>query len=79
MKEEVSIEVEKRAFQRGWMSVTQASASTVRAKIMFALGLTTLQAFRDRMNGKTQHSDAEIEKIEAIFKEFNIIDVWGRV
>jgi hypothetical protein len=73
--------VKKTSFQRGWMSVTQESASTVRAKIMFALGITTLQSFRDRMNGRVWHNDAEIEKIEAIFKEYGITKtkVWGRV
>jgi glycyl-tRNA synthetase (class II) len=71
--------VEKRAFQKGWMQVPQGLAATVRAKITFALGITTKQAFRDRLNGRVSHSDADIWAIEKIFNEIGITEIWGNV
>jgi hypothetical protein len=72
-------EIKKTAFQVGWDAVPQGVAGAVRARIIFALGVTTKQAFRDHLNGHVGHSDAEIEKIEAIFNEYGIIDIWGKV
>jgi hypothetical protein len=46
---------------------------------MAALAITTQQAFRNRLNGEVFNNPAETEKIEAIFREFNVIDVWGKV
>jgi hypothetical protein len=71
--------MEKRVFKRGWMAVKQRDVSRVRAKIMDAVGVTTWQSFRNRLNGITPLNEAEIEKIEEIFKNFGITDVWGDV
>jgi hypothetical protein len=49
----------------------------VRAEIMDALGVMTLQSFRSHMNGKILHNDAEIARIDAIFRKYGITDVWG--
>ncbi|MDR0620254.1 MAG: hypothetical protein LBG17_10225 [Bacteroidales bacterium] len=77
MKETLAVK-EKRIFQRGWMAVSQKNAAKVRGKLKAAMGVTTHQSFRDRMNGKVFLSEAEIKEIEAIFKKFGVTDIWGK-
>jgi hypothetical protein len=72
-------EVVEKCFWRGWMNVPQQNVGRVRARIMRALGVTTFQSFRDRLNGRVKLTSEEVEKIEEIFKDFGIIDVWGDV
>ncbi|MDR1340130.1 MAG: hypothetical protein LBK58_08780 [Prevotellaceae bacterium] len=75
----VEKEIEKRAFQVGWAAVPQGVSATVRARIIFALGVSTNQAFRDHLNGYVYHSVVDVENIEAIFNEYGITDIWGKV
>lgn len=67
------------SFQIGWSQVKQGDASTVRAKLMQALNITTRMAFLDRMNGKVEPKISEYKAIEKVFAEFGIEKVWGSV
>ena len=49
----------------------------VRLRIMDALGLQTRNTFYIRLRGKIEPKVSEAEKIENIFKEYGITEVWG--
>ena len=67
------------SFQRGWFQVRTCDVSRVRNLIMAAVGITTRTAFQRRLNGDTYGTPAEHQKIEAIFNDFGITEVWGLV
>jgi len=46
---------------------------------MIALDITTRQPFLDRLNGKIEPRVTEVERIEQIFAEYGITEVWGQV
>lgn len=65
------------SFQKGWSQVRQSDVSTVRAKLMAALNITTRMAFLDRLNGKYEPKITEYREIEEIFGSYGITEVWG--
>ena len=67
------------SFRNGWSQVRQGDARAVRNKLMIALDITTRQPFLDRLNGKIEPRVTEVERIEQIFAEYGITEVWGQV
>ena len=49
----------------------------VRLRIMDALGLQTRNTFYIRLRGKIEPKVSEAEKIENIFREYGITEIWG--
>lgn len=66
------------SFKKGWDKLPKAAAPEVRARIMEALGLKTVSSFYPRLNGAYEPKMTEAKKIEAIFSEYGITDIWGR-
>jgi len=48
-----------------------------RLRIMTALKLQTRNTFYIRLRGKIEPKVSEAEKIEEIFREYGITEVWG--
>lgn len=71
--------MEKKSFQKGWYKIPQGNVAAARVRLMAALGVTTRQAFRNRMNGQVTHTEDEILVIEGIFSDYGITDIWGTV
>jgi hypothetical protein len=71
--------MEKKSFQKGWFKIPQGNVAAARVRLMATLGVTTRAAFRDRMNGKVNHTEDEILAIEEIFSAYGIADIWGTV
>ena len=69
----------KFSFRNGWSQVKQGDARAVRARLMEVMNITTLQSFRDRLNGKVEPKVLEYQGIERVFAEYGITDVWGPV
>jgi hypothetical protein len=65
------------SFMKGWMKVRQEDVGKARAKLMLALGITTRKAFLNRLSGKITPMHDEYAKIEKIFAEFGITEIWG--
>lgn len=65
------------SFKKGFAQLTPKEASEVRAKIMFSLGLNSRASWYIRLNGNVEPKISEVNVIEAIFKEYNITEVWG--
>ena len=66
------------SFKKGWDKLPKAVAPEVRARIMEALELKTVSSFYPRLNGAYEPKMTEAKKIEAIFSEYGITDIWGR-
>lgn len=49
----------------------------VRLRIMAALSLQTRNTFYVRLRGKIEPKVSEAEKIEEIFRDYGITEVWG--
>jgi hypothetical protein len=72
--------IEKRewSFQKGWGQVQNRDSKAVKAQIMRALNLKTRVGWGDRMWGRIEPRISEVAKIEEIFAEYDIQDVWGK-
>jgi len=65
------------AFKKGWGQVPHEKTKEVRERIMTALGLQARNNFYIRLRGKIEPKVSEAEKIEEIFREYGITEVWG--
>lgn len=65
------------AFFKGWLQITNGSSKQVKEEIMRALEITTTGAWYNRLYGKVIPNKEEVEKIEKIFSEHGITEVWG--
>ena len=65
------------SFKKGFAQLSTKEASEVRAKIMSSLGLNSRASWYIRLNGNVEPKISEVNVIEAIFKEYNITEVWG--
>lgn len=65
------------AFKKGWSQVPRNKTEEVRLHIMSALGLQTRNTFYIRLRGKIEPKVSEAEKIENIFREYGITEIWG--
>ena len=71
--------LESYSFQKGWFQVRQADIAKVRAKIMTMFGISTRNAFYNRLNGEIVPNVDEFVELENIFREFGITDIWGKI
>lgn len=65
------------AFKKGWGQVPYNKTKEVRERIMAALNLQTRNTFYIRLRGKIEPKVSEAEKIEEIFRDYGITEVWG--
>lgn len=59
------------------MQVRQKDTAEVRRKIMDSLGFSSRPTWNMRRNGSIEPKMSEAKKIEAVFAEYGISDVWG--
>lgn len=68
---------EKFSFKKGWNQLPQKSAAEVKLRIIDAIGGMSATGFYARLNGQVEPKASEYLKIEAIFHEYGITDIWG--
>lgn len=66
------------SFEKGWGQIPQKDIKDVREKLMDALSINTLQAFRRRVIGTVEPKITEAQAIERIFGEYGITEIWGK-
>jgi hypothetical protein len=73
--------IEKRdfSFEKGYYHVRVCDAKECRRRITEALGLKHRVSFLHRLRGKVEPTVSEAAKIESIFAEYGVTDVWGKV
>lgn len=65
------------SFKKGYLQVTLSQKKEVREKLMDALKISRLTYFSSLLNkGIVDISMTKFEKINAVFQECNIEDVW---
>lgn len=64
------------SFRRGYNQLTADEARTLRVEIINALDLTR-NGFYRRLRGEVEPKITEAEKIESLFRSYNISDIWG--
>jgi len=74
-----SADMEKKAFLKGWYKIPQGDVAGARIKMMSLFGVTTRMAFLDRLNGKVNHTQEQIDAVEGIFHSYGITEIWGAV
>lgn len=67
----------KFAFKKGWDMVPKSKLQEVRTDLMAVLGITSLTSFYSRMKGIPEPTMSEGERIQAVFAEYGITDIWG--
>jgi hypothetical protein len=67
----------KYAFKKGYGQVKEKDTKEVKAKLMQALGIKTRSAWLARLRGEVEPKMSEGKKIEKIFAEYKIKNVWG--
>lgn len=65
------------AFKKGWSQLPRNKMEEARLRIMTALKLQARNNFYIRLRGKIEPKVSEAEKIEEIFREYGITEVWG--
>lgn len=65
------------AFQRGWNKLPFGEVTNVQVKIMEALSINSRAQFYRHLTGRTRRSKAECDRIEEIFREAGVTDIWG--
>ncbi len=77
-KNETNAIAKKRySFKKGYLQVTLSQKREVRDKLMSALKISRLTYFSSLLNGGiVDISMTKYEKINAVFLEYNILDVW---
>ena len=71
--------MEKRAFQNGFYRLAIRDVAAARIRLMALFEVTTRQGLRDRVNGKVNHTDEQINAVEEIFHSYGITNIWGKV
>lgn len=65
------------SFKKGYGQISVKDAKAIKRRIMSALNLKGDKSWYNRLNGKVEPKVSEAEKIEQIFKSYNITDIWG--
>ena len=65
------------SFKKGFGKVQLKDLPSVKQELMTALGVNTLQSFRNYMKGITEPKVGQAEAIEAVFAKYGIKEVWG--
>lgn len=72
------VKMEKYSFKKGFDQVKQKDIPEVKKKIMEALNLNFRSSWKARLDGKVEPRVSEAKKIEEIFAEYGITDIWGK-
>lgn len=67
----------KYSFKKGFDQVQKKDIPEVKKKIMEALKLKFRSSWKARLDGSIEPKVSEAKKIEEIFAEYGIKDVWG--
>lgn len=67
----------KFSFKRGFSQLTIRDVKSARKELMEALGIGTRAGFLKRLKGEVEPKASEVEKIEAVFEKYGIVDIWG--
>lgn len=65
------------SFKKGWREIPQGKVKEFTEKIKRKLGISSGLAFRNRRDGKVEHTVVECQLIEAVFAEYGVTDPWG--
>lgn len=65
------------SFNKGLREVPHGQIKEVIANLKSVLGISSALAFRNRRNGKVDHTIGDCKKIEAVFAEYGVTDPWG--
>mgnify|MGYP004540281743 FL=1 len=68
---------EQFSFNKGWSQLRQCDTRECRKRLMEVFGLTTNAAFCQRKRGAVIPNVVQAAKVEAIFKDYGIKDIWG--
>ena len=69
----------KSSFKKGYGQIQVKDLQDVRNEIMEALGISSLQAFRNRMYGIVEPKVSDIIIIEKIFNKYGIPELWAEL
>jgi hypothetical protein len=71
--------MEKYAFKKGWKNLRYNDRKAVMSEIMAALNIKSLESFHRRKRGIPSPRMEEVDKINEIFKKYNVPpeEVWG--
>lgn len=65
------------AFRKGWLHLDPQHQEAVKSAIMQVLEVTTYASFLNYKNGKREMKKSQANEVEAIFKNYDVNDVWG--
>lgn len=65
------------AFRKGWLHLDPQHQEAVKSAIMQVLGVSTYASFLNYKNGKREMKKSQANEVEAIFKNYDVTDVWG--
>ena len=65
-------------FEKGWLQVRQKDTKAVKQKLIEALGIHNRTTWYQRLKGTVEPKATEYMKINSIFSEYGITDVWGK-
>lgn len=68
---------ERFSFKRGFRQLPVCKTKVVQQAIMEALGIAGRMTWYDRLNGRIEPRVSEAEKIEKIFHQHGITEIWG--
>lgn len=66
-----------KSFNKGLQEVPHGKIKEAIAKLKSSLGITSALGFRNRRNGKVDHTIGDCQKIEAVFAEYGVKNPWG--
>lgn len=66
-----------KSFNKGLNKVPHGKYNEVKAKLKSALGISSGFGFRNRRDGKVNHTISDCQKIESVFAEYGVTDPWG--
>lgn len=65
------------SFKKGLSQVSEEKRNEVKESIMTSLKIGSKMAWYNRLNGLVEPRISEAKKIERIFLNYNITDIWG--
>lgn len=65
------------AFRKGWLHLDPQHQEAVKSAIMQVLDVNTYASFLNYKNGKREMKKSQANEVEAIFKNYDVTDVWG--
>lgn len=65
-------------FGAGWCQIRKCDETSVRKKLLRALGVSNLTSFHLYKNGTYEFRVSQIVAIESIFASYGITNVWGK-